>query len=663
MLKVILSGIIIVNNRVVNKIYREPGFLLYLIFFILFLSSNALANIKTLSPSSISLQEHQLSKKEENFISSQKTDGNTKSEFIEVRNGMSGEASCKSKIQLTHYTPNICYYNSLGLDCVDQCLSTLPGSNPGCFMDIHLPCEIRDSLFESARSYQSFEDVSWVHISDLLNFPALMGDLHIVRRDLFQELYKSYVIPPPSEGFSESTKQVRKDNYRLLSINNAIDILYPLKSSAVFKRLSLGSAIEDSVEFEFNELLKGINQFPFFSDFEKNNLNSELILFKESELKVWGLMSLIPESVIQESRVTYLNDHLKYLAEKINTLKDSYADYLINKINNSTKLNFRRCQAGICFNEIDPHFSIYYPAVDKIHTYLELMVNNFVDEAEAFERTIDIDSISISTQEDVYPDFSGLINTKLHNFQVNPIQQNLKELEAAINVAFLQQSRDGQEIFNYLKSQSSAQIKGNSFLAPFESEQVLLCESLERIDRKLKENQQKVYEVSREATGVIAEMINRGHSLELRAKLEQLVLTLSQLSIESQRISRLNRFSLDRSVNIYWNFDSDQSEWDTKLYDIQVEYISFDGVYWSVMDSIPLMDMLPAVSNFSTIKGSLLPNANGSIAGLKTLHLSLRQSAYTACSKSNNEIKLIVSLTDQEGSSKRYALTAILDQI
>lgn len=659
MFKLILFGIRLAGYAIRVKIIRVLSIGFNAILFSLLFSAYALAQISF----NLHSQENYSSLKTKKSGSSLERYGNTTSKIAGSSSNIFSEGLCIATIQLTHYTPNICYYNSLNIDCVDQCMSVLPGSNPSCFMDIHLPCEIRESLFESSTSAQTYEDISWVHISDLLNFPALRSDLHIVRRGLFQELYKSYVIPPASEGFSDSTKQVRKDNYRLLSINNAIDILYPLKSSAVFKRLSLGSALEESVEFEFNELLKDVNQFPFFSDFEKSNLNIELISFKENELKLWGLMSLVPQNVIQESRLTYLNDQLKYLAEKINTLKDAYADYLISKINSSTQLNFRRCQTGICFNEIDSLSAAYYPAVDKIHTYLELMINNFVDEAEALERTIDIDSISISSKEDIYPDFSGLINTKLNNFQVNPIEKNLKELEAAINVAFLQQSRDGQEIFNYLKSQSSAQIKGNSFLAPFESKQILLCESLGKIDQKLKENQQKVFEVSSEATGVIAEMINQGHSLELRAKLEQLVFTLSQLSIESQKISRLNRFSLDRRVNIYWNLDSGQSEWDTKLYDIQVEYISFDGVYWSVMDSIPLMDMLPAVSNFSTIKGSLLPNANGSIAGLKTLHLSLRQSAYTACSKSNNEIKLIVSLTDQEGSSKRYALTAILDQI
>ncbi|WP_299939584.1 hypothetical protein [uncultured Microbulbifer sp.] len=570
---------------------------------------------------------------------------------------------CATKVQLTHFTPNICYYNSSEIECRDQCLNTLPTGSPNCYMDLSLPCDLRDELFDSSPSIQTQGEDTWIHISDLLNFPALRSDLHIIRRELFQELYKDYVKPPVSEGFSASTQQIKKDNFRLLSIDNAKQIITPLKAAAIFKRVTLGQSLERSVELEYGKLQRRIDSFPFYSEVEKAILQLELNTIKEQELELWDFIKSADRSLVHESRIIYLNNKLRNLADKINALDSSIAIYMVDKSVGLLPANLKQCESGICVNKIPIDEVNYYQTLDKKHTHLEVLIDNLMGEAESLDRVVGSDLEVVNATEYNQPDFTNLINSKLTAYQINPSENNLKELEVAINVAFLQLGIDGKELFTTLKSQSLAQLSGIGFLEPFEDRKILLCRTLSDLDQRLKNIQVESIRIANEAGDIIKLMLEQGHSLELRIQLEQLVSQLSALATESQRISQVNRFSLDRKNTIIWNLDDGTSFWDSDLYQVQVEFISYNGNYWTPTDTVPLMDMIPAIADISTIKGSLLPNANGSIAALQLIRLTLRQSAYTACSPGNEEVRLVVKLTDPKGDTKRYTLTAIVDQI
>lgn len=570
---------------------------------------------------------------------------------------------CQAKIQLTHYEPGICYHNFDHGECTDQCRTAMPAANPACFTDLSLPCDIRNDLFASAPGLQQQGNHTWVHISDLLNFPPLHSDLHIVRQDLYQSLYRDYISPPSLRGFSAASQQVKKENFRLLLISEVKALTAPLKEAAVFKRLSLGLALEPGVQDEFTDIVSRINDYPLFSAAEKSALIAELEQIRQSELMLWQFIRQSDTVLIGQSRVDYLNSQLEQLALNIDNLNGEKRAHTLAKIaatGSPLALNFRDCPAGICFDPIAAGGGDFYRGMDQILTHFESLLNPSLEESLLLANTV---GDGAPPGPEPHPDFSGLMNSHIDAYRADPSRDNLQRLELAINVAFLQQDIDGLSLYSELKDSAVAEISGQVFYTPYEDRRVLLCRELSNIDKRLEEIQQEVFTVSAAAQDIIRLMIEQGHSEELLAQLQQLIARLQALSTESRQLSQVDRFSPDRHTTVLWNLDTQQQQLDPTSRDIRIEFIAIDGTYWIPAVSMPLQRLIPSIADIATIKGTLLPTGNGRMAALNTLSLALRQSPYNSCSAANQQIRIIVSVTDSSGAAKRYSLEAGLNQL
>lgn len=571
---------------------------------------------------------------------------------------------CNIKVQLTNFSPSVCYLDSSQTNCIDLCQASIPQGTPSCFNELKFPCALINELYVVSPGFQSVDGENWVHINDVLNFPDLRSELFILRDDLYEALFSDYITPPSINGFSVANQQVKKDNFRLALIEELRDLLDPLKNSAVYKRLTFGLALDEGINNEFDSIVNRVFNFPLFDLDEKNSLNEELINIKNNELFLWDFLSVANPDLIASSRVTYLNGQLEKLSTLINNLDDDKKAFILNKLTNNllfSSIGVTTCSTGVCFNEIvsGPDFFL---GMDQSLTYFEDHLNMAIAEAEALDRSIGSDLVLQPAADFSYPNFSGLTMPYINNYVSNPSANNLMQLEVAINVAYLQQGSNGLDVLSELKEHADKEIIGHSYLAPLEDKRTLLCKEFNHLDSDLKSIQDEVFLLVNESRDIFSLIREEGHTPERVARLQDILTRINFLNEDAQRITNLDRFKRDRSVGILWNFDDITNSFDTELYTVQLEYIAFDGLHWIPSIALPLQYLIPSITELSTVKGSLLPSGNGKMTASNSLRLTLSQSAYTGCVNSNKDINLVVSVIGKNGQSKRYVLRATLDQ-
>lgn len=576
--------------------------------------------------------------------------------------------SCAASIQLTDYTPAVCYYDFDEQSCVDSCSAADPQFQSSCFTEVELPCDIKNDLYTTAAGFQQRGSYSWVHISDLLSFEALRSDLHIIQQENYQTLYENFLIFPTNDVFSEANQQIKKENFRLHMFDESKRVTSPLNEAGLFRRLSLGRSLEGEVNDELTDINNKINLFPLFNSSEKSTLVSEIESIKNSQLLYWNFLARYPANSVAASRVSYLNTKVTQFVNALNELDEVKQAYLLNKaafLTQSSGVNFRLCQAGgntVCYDSIvndDP--ANFYNGKDQILTYFEETLFLLAKEAEALKLSYDPDLNPGTPGSFPAPDFTGFINDKLTAYNANPSLEALDRLESAINIAFMQQGITGNELFEQLKQSADSHIEGTAFLAKVDNKSPVLCSDYQTLDPQVADIQTEMFNKSNEARDILKTMRDEGRSPELMAQLMAILARINELTALGNRIFSIDRFSDDRNVNVLWRLDPAQlTDFDGDSESVKLEYIALDGMFWIPSMSIQLQQLMPTVEGLATMKGSLLPSASGKISGLRSLQLTLRQSPYASCTQGNEEVKMVVSTKDKNGNTKRHALTAKL---
>ncbi|WP_281559064.1 hypothetical protein [Thalassomonas sp. RHCl1] len=580
------------------------------------------------------------------------------------------EQACNATVQLTHYSPGICYLDYDQASCTDTCASADPQFQQSCFAEISLPCSLKNDLYSTASGYQQRDSYSWVHISDLLSFPALRSDLHIIQQDMYQTLYEDYLIFPVNDVFSEASIQLKKENFRLDMLGDSKTVTTPLNEAGLFRRLSLGLALQDDMNQELTNIHNKVALFPLYNSTEKATLSSEINSLKNSQLLYWNYVSRYPTASVASSRISYLNTKISQFVSGLNELSgDKFTTMMAKSALLATNydINLRLCQPegqSACYDPIvnsDP--ASFYQGTDQSLTYFEETLSLLAKEVEAMKLSFDPELNPGTPGSFSAPDFSGFINDKLTAYIDNPGQEALVKLESAINVAFLQLGNSGLELFDELKASTASHIQGNAFLAPVDNKNPLLCNDYVNLDPQIEAIRTEIFDKSNEARDVIKLMGEQGHSQELLDRLNALIARITELTAQSQRIFSVDRFSDDRQINVLWRLDGLPQAFSTDNDQLTVEFVAIDGMFWMPSMSIQLQQLLPSIESLATMKGSLLPSGDGRISGMRSLNLTLRQSPYTSCSAANSEIKMVVAVTDDSDTKTRHVLTAELNQL
>ncbi|WDE05400.1 hypothetical protein SG34_000155 [Thalassomonas viridans] len=580
------------------------------------------------------------------------------------------EQACSASVQLTNYTPGICYYDFDQQTCTDTCATADPQFQSACFAEIDLPCGLKEDLFANAAGHQQRDQYDWVHISDLLSYPALQSELHVLQQELYQTLYEDYLTFPAKIVFSEASQELKKQNFRFDMIDASKAITTPLNDSGLYRRLSLGQALEGEVQTELDTLHEKISQFPLFSQTEKTNLSNELNTLKNSQLMFWNFISRYPTASVAASRVSLLNSKLLNYVNGLNELSPEKFTYMFNKsalLTQSHDINLRLCQPDgfqACYDAIannDP--AGFYLGKDQRLTYFEEALTLLAQEVEALKLSFDPDLNPGTPGAFTAPDFTGFINEQLTAYSSNPGLDTLNKLESAINIAFLQQGNTGLELFEQIKQSTASHIQGRAFLAPVEYKNPLLCSDFNNLDPQIQQIQEELAAKVAEGDAIFEKMNQNGYSNELLAQLEAIVDRILELERMSSRLFSVDRFTDDRKINVLWRLGDSQEVFNSASDQVTVEFVALDGMFWMPSMSIQLQQLMPSIESVSTMQGSLLPAADGRISGMRSLNLSLRQSPYAACSPANSELKMVVSTTNAAGVKTRHALTATLNEL
>ncbi len=576
---------------------------------------------------------------------------------------------CPTNIQLTHYEPASCYYNYSQFSCTDVCSTADPEYQGACFREIDLPCYIQSELFSDAVGYQERGRFRWVHIFDLLGFDELLTDYYIFQDEMHRTLYEKYLVKPPLYSvFSHASQKVKIENFRLNILNKTRSITKPLNDAGLFRRLSLGKVLDIETEYELDRLHELVNSFDLLNVTGKVRLSREIEVISNSQLLYWNYIKSADETLVATSRVSHLNTLLDQLVRSLNELSKDKRIHLYNKASvlfEPYDMNLYLCGLAtfsVCAEPIGgniyPHF---YQGDDQLLTYFEEILFLLLKETEAFNLSYDSSFTPGQKGSFSAPDFSGFINDKLVAYSNSPTGDALTRLELAINLAFLQLGHTGLNVFEALKITAESEIEGMVFLAPFNNKKPLLCHDYERLDPLLADLKDMIFEKSKRFDQIIIEASSSGHTPALLTEILLIMSDIDALVLKSKSLSYIERFDYDREINVLWKLNDDNENFSNTTKRIDIEFIAIDGIFWTHNMGSGLHGN-SSIVELSTMKGSLLPSGTGKLSGMESLRLTLRQSLYTNCASSDNEVKVIIAVTDEDGLKSRHVLTAIINK-
>ncbi|WP_105167000.1 hypothetical protein [Pseudoalteromonas sp. T1lg23B] len=584
-----------------------------------------------------------------------------------AHSALASAGNCPAKFQVRHFQPQVCYSEYDQSSCSDVCAAATPATQPACFKELSLPCDVVADMRSTAQGYQQEGGQTWFHVSDLLSYTPLHTELNVFQASLHYELYQDYINTPGNFGFTPASDELRKQNFRLDLLGRLDREATALRYAAVYRRYSLGVELEERLNETFAQMMSDIDRFSYFNATEKQSLKDELSDNLSGQVRMWELLKRYSLETIANSRVRHLNRRMTTYVSLIQNLPTDLQDIMINKstvLDKHLNIAVARCDQGVCFNEIvAPQGTPFYPNFDHRLSYFEQSLVALANEASALSYVYDGDYQLVPPQQLRFPDLAGFVSNKLSDYRAERTDVNLERLATAINVAYLGRNSSGQQTLASLSQ--IADVQNNQGLVTLETlagKPILLCKEFNKISPEMTQIQTESFELANEANRLLDIMLNLDYSEELMLQIEEIILKLEALAMRSQTIANVRQFDEDRILTINWQlFDLPEMNSDELL--IEVEYFDYNGMFWIPRMSVNMSELFPSIDGLSTSTNSLLPNAVGINSPLNNLQLKVRQSAFHGCSENNQQINMVVKITDGQGIVSRQVLTATLEQI
>ncbi|WP_440056733.1 hypothetical protein ACSLBF_17785 (plasmid) [Pseudoalteromonas sp. T1lg65] len=575
-------------------------------------------------------------------------------------------ASCNTKFQVRHFQPQVCYSEYNAQSCVDVCSTATPAIKSECFREMPLPCEVVDSMRSTARGFQTEGSESWFHISDLISYRGLYTDLGIFQVPLYKELYNDFISTPGEFGFSPASDELRRQNFRLDLLSRIERQADSLRYAAVYRRYSLGLELEEQLNQTLLNMFSQVDNYPYFSSAQKKSLKTELSESSSRQQRLWNILKRYSLDTIATSRLGKLNSRMSTFAKHVGQLPADLQETILHKaqiLNQYVDVSLASCDSGICFNTVKASQETpFYPNFDNRLTYFEQTLLQLSDEAAALTYVYDGDYQLTPPGQSRVVNLAGFVSDKFSDFRAHRTESSLERLATAINIAYLTGSQRSKETLNHLTE--IADVKSNAgltTLATLDNKPILLCKEF----NKLSPEMAKITSDSHELAKTIKEMIYRldeDDSETLIYVIQEKLAQLSRLTVRSQAIANVELFAEDRILTINWEL-FDPSVINTSDLLIEVEYLDYDGMFWTPRMSSNLSEVFPSIDVLGTMTNSLLPIGVGMNSPLNNLKLRIKQSAFHACAESNQQVNMVVKITDQQGIVSRQVLTATLEQI
>ncbi|SMF83727.1 hypothetical protein [Pseudobacteriovorax antillogorgiicola] len=226
--------------------------------------------------------------------------------FLLVTN-RSHAAGCQLTTQIGRFVPESCYQNFQSELCNDQCIGSDPGFHPSCFHQYDLPCSLVEKLLATAPSRQSNGVKSWIHIEDLLNEDSLRAEYYILQAEIYDEIFQTYVRPRTFSYTGKAPLTIIKENSKLRALGTIGHLTKPLEEAAVYKRLSLGNAVEPAIHTEKIDLINTIKMSPFLSAEEEISVIKDIERQYRSNTRLWSFIKRADPKLVKSSRIKFIN--------------------------------------------------------------------------------------------------------------------------------------------------------------------------------------------------------------------------------------------------------------------------------------------------------------------------------------------------------------------
>ncbi|WP_211059293.1 hypothetical protein [Pseudoalteromonas sp. MMG005] len=577
------------------------------------------------------------------------------------------EPMCSASFQLVNYSPQKCYSEFSESDCTDVCAAADPEYSPQCFKSLDLPCDVISGLHSTGKGFQSRDDYSWFHVSDLLTYPELISELHIFQQELFDELYGEFVNKPKYFGFSPASDEFRRVNFRLDVLTKLDSLASPLRFAGLYRRYSLGLLLEEQLNRAIIDIKFNIDKYPYFDTAQRQSLKAEIDSVLTVKLRYWDLLKRYTPEQISSSRVGHLNRRVRTLSRLINVLPLALQDKMLEKSQLLTphiNIELKKCDTGICYTKITaPEAMPFYPEFDYRLLKFEQVLTALNNEASALTNIYNDNYQVIEPRLLRQPDFAGFVSSKLVDYKALRSQANLERLATAIDIAYLSKNQTGKAVLAALTERSDVTDNmGVTSLSAFGTQPILLCQEFRKINPEMAAIQDEGFTLATEARSLLSLMIRDGYTAELLTQLEAIIARLNQLAARSQVISNVEMFDKDRLVTIDWDlFEASALTHSREV--IELEYLEYNGMFWTPNMSRTLSEIFPSIYHAGTMSGSLLPSGVTANSQLNNLQITFSQSAFHACSANNATINAVVKVTDGQGTVSRQVLTANFDQL
>jgi hypothetical protein len=573
---------------------------------------------------------------------------------------------CETTLQISHYQPQSCYYQYQQAQCQDVCSTADPEFNPSCFKQLALPCSLKTELLATAPGRQQRYPYRWVHLADLLAYPQLISELHLFQSALYAELYHEFVKAPAEVGFSPASDELKKENFRLSALTGLSAMTDPLRYAGLYRRYSLGKALESSFQHNLLYLKSQIDRYPYYQNAERLQLRTELDSLANNQLRFWQLTAASSLDAVLSSRIKQLNQRLEKYADTIRKLSPAHQQLLLAKsavLEPFHPAAIQPCHNTICVNAIVKDSQDLLAQDGRLNQFeklLTMLSNEALVLLQAYNDNYQPKDPTALTR----PDFAGFVQKQWQSYLSAPSDTALQKLGTAINVAFTVQNVSGAEVFASLAATATETVQGFSTLAAYQQQPVLLCQQQRSIAPELQQIQQQMHQLAGEGRSIIRLMLKQGHSAELLSRLQEVMARISQLVARSNAIATVDQFNTDRNIHISWDLQSAAAgSLSTAATTVAIEYLEYDGMFWLPSMSATVQQLIPTITDISTLHGSLLPAAIGPGSPMHELDLVIRQTPYSGCQPGNKELKLVVRITDPTGDSQRKVLIAQLEQL
>lgn len=570
------------------------------------------------------------------------------------------ETSCPLTVQIRDFQPKSCYHNFNSQLCMDRCEGADPGFTSSCFKQISLPCAVTNRLQNTAASRQVRPPFRWIHVADLLADGQLVSELQLVQQQLYTSLFNEFVLPPPEQGFSPASDELRKENFRLALMGSVSAATEPLKQAGLYRRLTLGRQLETELTAKITYLKQQTDEFPYFSYQDRLRVKGEIDTLVANQLKFWQITAAASVDTVVSSRIKQLNQRLSRFASSVASLDNRLQTVMLRKaavLDQYAPVAVRLCNTGICHTPLSKAADVLVQdqQLNEFERYLTMLGNEALTLQQALDHQFQPqDPFALKR-----PDFAGFINQHWRSFQTAPADATLARLATAIHVAFNIRNQQGSEIYQTL-SQDLTALEGFSSIAAIGSKPVLLCSEQQRLAPELQQISLDVHTVATEALALIRDMLSNGRTETKTDRLNYLMVRLQQLTQRSNLLAAVDQFSDDRLVQASWQLGAVATAPGSQL---QLEYLEYDGMFWIPSMSATPQEAIPALAEISNLYGSLLPAAAGPASVQGELNLAIRHSAYFACQASNKTLRMVIRLTDQTGQVRRQALQTTFDQL